>query len=92
MWSQVMLRGGISWGCLSPSRRCRVVLVTNVPHDQGRRESFFCSAILGTCRKGGSGGLGSLRATKDVVRALWRWACMPLRGMGVSRRGSNIAY
>jgi len=37
MCPRVMQLGGNSWGCLSPRRRCRVVLMANVPRDHACR-------------------------------------------------------
>ena len=49
MWSRVMQPYGMSWGCLLPKRRCRVVLMANVPHDHGGRGPSSCVAILWIC-------------------------------------------
>ena len=41
MCLRVMQIGGISFGCLSPRRRWRVVLMANVPHDHAGKGASF---------------------------------------------------
>ena len=89
-----MLFRGISWGCLSPKSRWRVVLITNVPQDHGFRGSSSWTAILATRRNEGSGGDGGgggipLEAN-DSVMAMWSRIYRAGYETCVVVRGSNI--
>jgi len=60
MCLRVMQFGDISFGCLSPRMRWRVVLMANVPHDHAGKGASFWVAILLTLLYGGRVGGGVL--------------------------------
>jgi len=79
---------GSACGCLFPRRRCNVVHIAMVHHDQFGRGASCLIAMCGSCLYGGRGETCRFLARNYCRRAMLRFVCILGGGQGMSLRGS----